>query len=105
MSLTIITNNVPRDVIEAHELSAEERAEFDYLDWPAIERGEDSASFARYKGELLDLAEFERPANYYSEENAALAAWHGIRSDSFFSGVLVRYVDDFERVILARYYS
>ncbi len=54
----IITNNVPRDIINAFELSERERAEFDYLDWPAMERGELSASFFRYRGILYDLSQF-----------------------------------------------
>lgn len=100
--LTIVTNNVPRDVVDAWELTADERAEFDYLDWDAIEAGEDSASFVRYKGELVDLGEFvvwDNPASPTRDN------WDGIRSDSFFSGLLVRYVEDFERVIVGRFYS
>ena len=96
MSITVRTNNVPRDVIDAWELTADERAEFDYLDWPAIERGEDSASFFRYKGELHDLGEFmvwDNPAS------PTRGNWDGFRSDSFFSGLVVRYVDD-ERVVV-----
>jgi len=96
--MQIKTNNVPRDVIDAYELTADERAEFDYLNWPAIERGEDSASFFRYRGELYDLGEFlvwDNPAS------PTRGAWDGFRSDSYFSGLAVRYVDDFERVIVA----
>ena len=100
--LTVVTNNVPRDVVEAYELSEAERSEFDYLDWEAIERGEDSASFIRYRGELIDLGEFERWDNPASPTRQG---WDGIRTDSFFSGLLVRYCDDFERVVVARYYS
>ena len=94
-SITIRTNNVPRDVIYGYELTADERAQFDYLDWPAIERGEDSASFFRYRGELHDLGEF------MARTSDDLPGWDGFRSDSFFSGLAVRYVDDFERVVVA----
>jgi hypothetical protein len=100
--LTIKTNNVPRDIVEAYELTAAERAEFDYIDWHKIEAGEDSASFFRYGGEVYDLGEFMR---WDGVEFSPLATWDGYQSDSFFSGLLVRYVDDFERVIVARYYS
>jgi len=100
--LTIITNHVPRDVVEAWELTPAERAEFDYMDWSAIEAGADSASFVRYRGELYDLAEFERWDN---PSSLTRQGWDGFRSDSFFSGVLVRYCDDFERVIVGRYYA
>jgi hypothetical protein len=100
--MRIITNHVPRDVIDAWELTPAERAEFDYLDWPAIERGEDSASFFRYKGELHNLSEFS--ADYGITRGAglpeALSKWDGYRSDSFFSALVVRYVENYERVVV-----
>lgn len=100
MSITIRTNHVPRPVINAWELTPEERKEFDYLDWEAIERGEDSASFIRYRGELYDLSEFVRivpqggtdPNGFaHYDHSGDLAGWDGIRTDSFFSGLVVRY--------------
>ncbi len=95
--MTIKTNNVPRDVVEAHELTEAERAEFDYLDWPAIEDGRGSASFFRYKGEVYDLGEFEVWDNPASPTRQN---WDGFRSDSFFSAIVVRYVEDYERVVV-----
>ncbi len=102
--VTIITNSVPRDILDACELTVEEIEQFDYLDWQAIERGEDSASFFRYKGEVYDLGDIpavDRRPNM----DIAFQGWDGVDSDSFFSGILVRYVDDFERVIVGRFYS
>lgn len=94
MSIRVVTNNVPRPVIEAYELTPEERKEFDYLDWTKIEAGEDSASFFRYKGQLYDLGEFMR--DYGITKGAGLpphlANWDGYASDSFFSATVVRYV-------------
>jgi hypothetical protein len=90
--ITIITNNVPRDVLYSHELPAKELAEFDYLDNP------EEASFFRYKGEVYDLGEFMRGGG-------ELSAWDGYQSDSYFSGILVKYAQDNERVIVGRYYS
>jgi hypothetical protein len=93
----IVTNNHRREVIDAWQLTEAERAEFDYLDWEALERGEDSASFVRYKGELIDLGENEM--GYGSPTPDWLAGWHGYRSDSFFSGIVWRYpIDDLEPV-------
>lgn len=106
--LTIITNNVPRDVVEAHELTLAEREDFDYLDWQAIEDGRDSASFVRYKGSLVPLDEFTR---WTGPEDSPLAVWDGYMSDTFFSGWLIRYVReddgtvDAERVVMGRFYS
>jgi hypothetical protein len=95
--IRIITNHVPRDVIEAWELTADERAEFDYIDWPAVDRLEESGSFFRYRGQLYDLGEFEVWDNPASPTRQG---WDGFRSDSFFSGLVVRYVDDHERVVV-----
>ena len=91
----VTTNNIPRDVLYGFELTARERAEFDYLDWDAIERGEDSATFFRYKGEVYDLSEFE--------PYPPLGNWHGYQPDSFFSGLVIRFTDDYEQVIVGRY--
>lgn len=102
--MEIVTNNQPRPVIDAWELTPAERAEFDYLDWAAIEAGKDSASFFRYKGQLYDLGEFS--ADYGITRGAGLPAhlskWDGYASDTFFSATLVRYVDDGESVVVGR---
>jgi hypothetical protein len=96
MAVKITTDGVPIPIIEARELTAEEREQFDYLDWPAIDDGRDSASFFRYNGELHDLGEFS--ADFGITRGTGLpdemAGWHGYRSDSFFSALLVRLVDE-----------
>ncbi len=101
MSVTVICNNAPRDIIDAWELTERERADFDYLPWDKIEVGEDSASFFRYKGEVYDLGNYERS----SDPTSPLAAWDGLYSQTFFSGVLVRYVNNFDQIVVGRYYS
>jgi len=116
--IRITTNNVPRNIVNAWELSAEERAEFDYLDWPAIERGESSAEFFRFKGELYDIGEFSRiispgAARRHPMESAepTFQGWCGYRSDSFFSGMLIKWArddsgaPDLGRVIIGTYCS
>ncbi len=96
-AITVRTNNVPRDILDASELAPSEREEFDYLDWEALERGEDSASFFRFKGDIYDLGEF-------TVAPSGLTDWDGYQADTYFSGTLVRYVDDFERVIVGTFY-
>ncbi len=100
--LTIKTNNVPRDIIDACELTPKEREQFDYLDWEAIDDGRDSASFVRYKGWTYDLGGFTTTGNGGEMSNAG---WHGAHGDSYFSGILIKLVDDGERAIMGRYYS
>ena|ERR1041385_776523 len=97
--VTVITNNVPRDVVEAYELTPKERKEFDYIKWDLIEKGEDSASFFRYKGEVYDLGEFQ------ALHDTRFPGWQCYISDSFFSGILIRYVEDYEQVVVGRFYS
>lgn len=99
MAIVIRTNNVPRDLIDAWELSPKERTKFDYLGWQALEDGHDSATFFRYKGALYDLGEFQRVPFSYSP----FASWDGYMSDSYFSGLVVRFVDDMDRCVVGRY--
>lgn len=96
-TLTIITNNVPRPIVDASELPLSAHAQFDYLNWPAIERGEESASFIHYKGWWYDLSDTE---GIFPPDTRWLFV-----SDSFFSGVLFRFTDDFESIVCGRYYS
>jgi hypothetical protein len=92
--MTIKTNNVPRDVVYWYELTEKERAEFDYIE---TDDEQSEATFFRYKGEAYDLGEFLRWDNPASPTRGN---WDGYRSDSYFSGLAVRYVQDFERVIV-----
>ena len=116
--IRIRTNNVPRDVINAWELTPAERAEFDYLDWAAIDSGSDSREFVRYRGQLYDLSEFSRIippgiARMHPMEcdSRSFIGWDGYISDSYFSGLLIRWERDErgnidgERVIVGMYTS
>ena len=96
--MRIITNNHPRDIIYAGELTEEEQKEFDYIDWDNPESID--ATFVRYKGELIDLSDMEHP-----ESNNVFPEWDTFRSDTFFSGILVKWTEDFEQVIMGRYYT
>lgn len=98
-NIEVTTNYVPRDIIEAWELTPKERKEYDTLDWEAIEDGRDSAQFFRYHDELYYLNDFQ-----VVSETIKFAGWEGYISDTYFSGILVKYVDDYERVIVGRFY-
>jgi len=94
MALTIRTNNAPRDLLCWHDLSTRERKEFDYID------DKESASFFRYRGWSYDLGEMMNVPS-----GSGLESWHGYHSDSYFSGIVIKLVDDGERVICGTYYS
>jgi hypothetical protein len=98
--MKIITNSIPRNVLCWHDLSAKERYEFDYLD---TDERRDGASFVRYRNWVYDLGEFMRIAPPVAP-HAQRDGWErfdGYHSESYFSAVLVRYVDNFERVVMA----
>lgn len=86
------------DLVDGYELTPDERAGFDYLDWPAIDAGTDSATFFRRHGELHDLGNFMR-----TEPGGELhrLGYHGFAGDSFFSGIAVHLDPDGESVISA----
>lgn len=95
----IQTNNQPRDILSWYDLTPAEQKEFDYL-----EEGE--GSFFRYKNQAYDLGEFMRiDANIAPHpQRDGWEKWHGYASDSYFSGVLVRYTSDYDQVIVGMYF-
>ena len=106
--ITIITNNVPREVIYGYTLSEKERLEFNYYNWTKIALGQDDdPSFFRYKGQLYDLGEFQ--ATYGMPEFNPITKWDLYHSDSFFSGILVKWSyadeDDYESVTVGRFFT
>ena len=90
MTVEIITNNVPRELIYWDDLTAKEKERFDWVD--------DTDSFVRYCGHVYALSEFT---------TSAPAGWDGIAPDSYFSGVLCKLapVDSDGQVIMGRYYA
>lgn len=98
----IYTNNRPRDLIAFCDLTKKEQAEFDYIE------GEDQYSprLVRYRGWVYDVNEFTSvPAALNPPMFGGLKAWQGYQSDSYFSGIVIRYTNDFESVIVGRYVS
>ena len=89
--MKIITNHVPRDLIYGYELSDAEKEDFDYLD------DIDSHDFFRYRGVVYDPSEF---MVWDNPESPMRDYWDGFRCDSYFSGVVIKYVDNYERVIV-----
>lgn len=112
--MKITTNNQARDVAYAWQLTDKERAEFDYHD--DIDSPDCCATFVRYKGQVYDLGEFSvivscdykgalHPMALRDTENN-FVGWDGYQSDSYFSGLVIRYADNFgESVIVGRYFS
>jgi hypothetical protein len=91
--LTIRTNGQYREVLDWSQLTEKEQEEYAYL-------GEDGGSFFRYKRWCYFLGDFMRIGN-----DAPFTGWDGYHSDSFFSGVLVKYSNCGDAVKVATYFS
>ena len=98
MKNTIKTNNQYREIINGFNLTKKEREKFDYYE---SDEELDCASFFRYKGNIYDLCEFMRtPKN-----DEDLKKWDGYLSETYFSGILVKYDDCGEFIKVGSYYS
>jgi hypothetical protein len=98
--MTIKTNRHHYPILNWVDLSPEEQSNFDYLN---SEDRQAEAEFFRYRGNVYDLGEFIHPQSFNCETE--FLKWDGYQSDSFFSGILIKFVDGFESVIVATYFS
>ena len=116
--VTVKTNHVPRELMAGYELPGGvlER-EFDYLDTDEA----CSPRFFQYRGSWHDSYEFFPIAPIRAgdhqlmtlriEPRSPLLGWDGYQSDSFFSGLVLKWArddcgqPDWDRIIVGRYFS
>lgn len=99
--MEIVSNNVPRQVFYGYELTDKERIEFDYLEEDELRE----RAFFKYKGETYDMGEFMRVTDVMALHNDQLKDWHGYMADSYFSGILVRYTDNDDEIVVGQFFS
>lgn len=93
---TIRTNNQPRQLKYTYEVPVKVlKNQFDWLDLESK-----SDQFICYKKEWFHLSQFMRLDGGEFKD----LGYHGACGDSYFSGTLVKIIDD-ESVVMARYYS
>jgi hypothetical protein len=108
--MKITTNNKPRRMIYGYQLTEKEYQDFDYL---GEYQGDDmhSKQFIRYKGGVYSLGDFVRIVQPGESHNSFtvidfdgnLNGWDGILTDSYFSAIVIKWVDsDFESVVVGR---
>ena len=95
--MEIITNNKPRPMLSLWELPEDVQKDFDY-----VLPDDGSCRFVKYKGAWLDCFDMQSISREQGFDQ--FKGWHGIASDTFFSGVLVRFVNDND-VIVGRYFT
>ena len=102
--MEIRTNNASRALVYGWE-----RKEFDYFNKEDL----DSHRFFRFKTQVYALGEFVRISTVASndwshrvEPDSPLAAWDGIKTESAFSAVVVKYCPmDEDRVVIGQVFS
>jgi hypothetical protein len=89
--MNITTNNKAREILSFFDLTEKEQ--------DSIKDNYDSikeSAFFRYRGDLYDLNDF-----MCNNQNSSLPSeWDGYCSDSFFSAVLVKYLECGEELIV-----
>lgn len=102
MSGTTITNIEKLPIIDAWELVPDERGEFDYLDWKAIDEGRFTREFVRYQGELYDLNDLE----YFVRKPDWMGDWDAYLAEGFYFGKVFQFLsgDDEDSVMVGVYY-
>ena len=102
-TITIKTNYRWYDPIAWIDLPKKQREWFDYVEYA----DQASPRFVRYKRAWYDLHEFMRLSAAFSpaQDRTGMDAWHGAQGDSYFSGTLCRYDEDFERVQMGTYHQ
>lgn len=96
--MEIITNNVPRVLVALADLPAKTQLDFDYV----LLSDAYSPRFVQYKGCWYDVYDSQNITHELGFDQ--FKGWHGIVSDSFFSGVLFKLCDN-DDVIVGRYFS
>lgn len=108
--LNIRTDNKFRDLVSWIELPEKWQKEFAYV----ADEDRYSPRFVKYKGQYYDTCDTQRITTeggafagwaMQVKPDDPLAKWHAIASDSFFSGMVFKFDEDFEKVVVGVYTS
>ena len=94
------------DMFYPFELSTEERTTLrQEYDWMS-EDNFDNTHFFKYRGDTYSTQDFltTKKSFWNPDPPGWQDGWDGYLNDTFFSAVLVKYIDDDERVIVAEYF-
>ena len=107
--MNITTDNKWRPLASLADLPAKAMKEFEYIDEDSIY----DLRFVKYKGVWYDVRDTQRITvgnsfrgwDMYVTKDHPFAKWSSVNSDSFFSGILFKFDEYFEQVIVGRYCS
>ena len=101
--MKIYSNYQPRPLLDWSELTPEQQSEYDYL----LDNDGISTMFFKYKGDIYCLDDFSWVSlSSLTQQGKPRIPnfWDGYMSDTFFSGVLIKYHHD-EEIIVGRYFT
>jgi len=104
MPVTIKSDKKWKNILSGYELPEKVWKDFDYMTYEEFRDG----SFARYRGQYYDISEFQRIPRTGGESHESYKAfkpWDGYKSDSYFSGIVIKLSSDGERYKIGMYYS
>lgn len=96
MNIEIITNNVPRPLLDWVNLTEKEQQEVEEL----LPSDMLDNIYFRYKKQVYPLSEILSVGR-----NPSLAKWDGYSPDTYFSGIVTKLVPEEDSIIVGRYYS
>lgn len=107
--MNIITDNKWRFLVSLTDLPDKAMKEFEYIDEDSIH----DLRFVKYKGVWYDAMDTQRITkgnsfrgwDIYVTKDHPFAKWSAVISESFFSGILFKFDEYFEQVIVGRYCS
>ena len=97
--MNITTNYHWRSLMYGYDLPASAREDFDFI------QDLDSASFIHYRGQYYAFCEIFRIDSVMRLHAPELNGWCAYQSDSFFSGIVIRFSDDDETYQIGTYTS
>jgi hypothetical protein len=102
-TIEIRTNGHHRELQSVNDLPQAVVEEFDYLD----EEEHYTPRLVQYRGVWYDVFEMMVTHSQYSPGNDTLRQWDAYDCDTFFSGIVVRFVDDhdYETVQIGTFFS
>lgn len=107
--MKVTTNNRARPLLTFNELPEAVKSDFDYTklkDQPFfVKVGKDYYDAFDVQEVKVGTSKLDRPVGWamYVEDTHPFAKWNGVTSESAWSGVLFRYVDD--GVVVGKYTS
>jgi len=112
MSMEIITNWVPRNLVALHELPAKKQADFDYAEDDSY-----TPRFVQYRGEWHDALDTQSidpvtPGEYTGymgwgvkvHPGSPLCHFDAVESEGWYFGLLFRFVGE-DQVVVGRYFT